>query len=245
MSEVRKSVGYKHRGLLFYIITPLAFAAISLAVLIICVNPIIKKYGALIGFVLPTVENGSGSQDIDLVDGIGNVENPFDKFNSSDGNGDENSDVPPQIEYGEFSYPSIGSRFGYISVENTDVYCDLYLGDGDAQLDLGAGIYFGSYIPGDNGVSLIAGHCATFFSTLGSAALGDHVYITTNYGEYVYEIFDIRIEDVANSTVYENLKKKDNSIILYTCYPFNTLFTVSERYFVYAKYISGPIIDRG
>lgn len=242
MSKIRRSVRRKYWGLLFYIITPVAFATVALAVLIVCAGPIVRKYGAIIDFVFPVVGSETQFGDIDLVVKMEDIDNLFDVFKNDEiGKG---NDVE-QIEYGQFSYPAIGSRFGYITVENTDIYCELYLGDGDAQLDKGAGIYYGSYIPGDNGVSLIAGHCASYFSTLGAASLGDRVYIKTNYGEYVYKIYDIRIENVAESSVYSDLQKGDNSIILYTCYPFNTLFTVSERYFVYAEYVSGPIINRG
>ncbi|MDF2568387.1 MAG: hypothetical protein K0R90_1843, partial [Oscillospiraceae bacterium] len=41
-----------------------------------------------------------------------------------------------------------------------------------------------------------------------------------------------------------DLSQKKEQLILYTCYPFNTLGLTSKRFFVYADKISGPqIVD--
>ena len=80
---------------------------------------------------------------------------------------------------------------GIISVENTDINCDLYFGDSDYNLDRGAELYDGSNLPGAGGVSLIAGHCASFFSTLGSAQIGDLIKIETTYGTYTLSLIHI------------------------------------------------------
>lgn len=56
---------------------------------------------------------------------------------------------------------------GTISVENTDINCDLYFGDSDYNLDGEQSFMTAAIFPGAGGVSLIAGHCASFFSTLG------------------------------------------------------------------------------
>ena len=34
------------------------------------------------------------------------------------------------------------------------------------------------------------------------------------------------------------------SLIMYTCYPFDELGLTSDRFFVYAKFVSGPVIDK-
>lgn len=34
------------------------------------------------------------------------------------------------------------------------------------------------------------------------------------------------------------------TMILYTCYPFDALGFTPNRYFVYAKYVSGPVLDK-
>ena len=60
------------------------------------------------------------------------------------------------------------------------------------------------------------------------------------YGNYVYTIVNTKIADASDESAYD-LKKKEENVILYTCYPFNA-YQTPTRYFVYAKYISGPKI---
>ena len=141
----------------------------------------------------------------------------------------------------EITHPAQNKKMGIISVENTDINCDLYFGDSDYNLDRGAELYDGSNLPGAGGVSLIAGHCASFFSTLGSAQIGDLIKIETTYGTYTYKITETVVKKATDPTAYDPTKT-DNSIVLYTCYPFNTIISVDERYFVYADFVSGPIL---
>lgn len=148
------------------------------------------------------------------------------------------------VRRGAFHFPAFGEQFAYLSVENTEIDCGLYMGDSDELLALGAGMFMGSHIPGDGSTTLIAGHCCTVFSTLGECAVGDRIYLVTNYGNFVYEITETRIAQASDTTSYDLQAKADN-LILYTCYPFNTPFSVSQRYFVYAKLVSGVKIDRG
>ena len=60
---------------------------------------------------------------------------------------------------------------------------------------------------------------------------------------YTYEVTDTKILDYQDSTAYD-FTRQDENLILYTCYPFDALGFTPNRYFVYAKYISGPVIDR-
>ena len=59
-------------------------------------------------------------------------------------------------------------------------------------------------------------------------------------GNYTYTIVDSRIADANDKSAYD-LKKNEENVILYTCYPFNA-YQTPNRYFVYAKYASGPQI---
>ena len=34
----------------------------------------------------------------------------------------------------------------------------------------------------------------------------------------------------------------EENLVIYTCYPLSTLGLTSKRYFVYAEYVSGPVI---
>ena len=41
-----------------------------------------------------------------------------------------------------------------------------------------------------------------------------------------------------------DFSREDENLILYTCYPFDAMGFTPDRFFVYARYISGPVLDR-
>lgn len=128
-----------------------------------------------------------------------------------------------------------GDKLGTVRVEGTDIDCDLYWGDGNAQFDAGAGCHAadGCVLPGENGTVFIGGHTGTFFADLGSAEVGDHIYLDTDWGNFVYIITETQV-------IYETDIDKvrwgaeEPSCILYTCYPFGILTHTDRRYAVYA-----------
>ena len=128
-----------------------------------------------------------------------------------------------------------GDRLGTIRVEGTEIDCDLYWGDSNAQFDAGAGCHAtdGCVLPGENGTVFIGAHTGTFFADLGSAEVGDRIYLDTDWGNFVYEIIEMQV-------IYEtDIDKvrwgaKEPSCILYTCYPFGILTHTDRRYAVYA-----------
>ena len=89
---------------------------------------------------------------------------------------------------------------------------------------------------------LLAGHNNTFFNDLQHAEAGATVTITTHYGVYTYEITGTEILDYQDETAYD-FTRTDENLILYTCYPFDALGFTPNRFFVYAKYVSGPVLD--
>ena len=123
------------------------------------------------------------------------------------------------------------------------IRADLYFGDSWYVLGNGVGIYNGSAIPGYGRTVLIAGHNNTYFNGLKYAEEGQIIKIRTNYGNYKYEITGTKITDCEDRSAYD-LNKNEENIILYTCYPFDTLGLTNLRAFIYAKYVSGPMIDK-
>ena len=97
-------------------------------------------------------------------------------------------------------------------------------------------------IPGEGKTILLAGHNNTFFNDLQHAEAGATVTITTHYGVYTYEVTGTEILDYQDETAYD-FTRTDENLILYTCYPFDALGFTPNRFFVYAKYVSGPVLD--
>lgn len=138
--------------------------------------------------------------------------------------------------------PTYGDEIGSLKVDGTAVDARLFYGDGNTELHYGVGIYDGAKIPGEGGTVLIAGHTATYFRDFENAEIGAIVTINTYYGEYKYEIVEMKVAEATDTTAYD-LEKDEENLIMYTCYPFNTLGYTKDRYFVYGKYISGPSIE--
>jgi len=147
------------------------------------------------------------------------------------------------VALSEITYPKEGDLFARLTIPTAEIDCDLYYGDSKAQLKKGAGCYKGAFIPGYDRTTLIAGHNHTYFTTLHKIEEGDSIFIETSYGKYEYRVTGINITDHDDTTAYDLLKKEEN-IILYTCYPFVLQGYYQERYFVYGEYVSGPMIDK-
>lgn len=140
--------------------------------------------------------------------------------------------------------PYVGEAYGRLTISGTEVDCDLYYGDSEAQMSKGAGTYTGAHIPGENGTVLLAGHTGSFFRDFESAEIGADIQIETRYGTYHYEIVDMQPAKATDETAYD-LTREEENIILYTCYPFGQLTPTPYRYFIYGEFVSGPEISDG
>jgi sortase A len=155
------------------------------------------------------------------------------------------SDADQKITVDSADIPASGERYGEIICSEADINAALYYGDTMHELGLGVGTYSGdrvAYIPGGGRTILLAGHTNTVFRNLGELIIGDKIQINTSYGRYEYEVDDLRIAKDTDTSAYD-FTRTDENLILYTCYPFGYLGLTNQRYFVYAKYVSGPQLD--
>lgn len=150
---------------------------------------------------------------------------------------------PKSVSISSFTFPCYNNQFGELIIDDCQIYAKLFFGDSDLALSYGVGIYNGSFIPGYGKTILVAGHNNTYFNGLKYAQKGQIVKIRTNYGNYKYEITDMQVKDKSDQTAYD-LNANTENLIMYTCYPFDELGLTPKRYFVYAKLISGPVIDK-
>ena len=98
-------------------------------------------------------------------------------------------------------------------------------------------------LPGEGKTILLSGHNNTFFNDLQHVEEGATVTITTHYSVYTYEVTETKILDYQDSSAYD-FSREDENLILYTCYPFDAMGFTPDRFFVYARYVSGPVLDR-
>ncbi len=170
--------------------------------------------------------------------------NSGNKGGSSDSDNADGSDKSKKVylDNDSIEYPVYSNMFGELIIEDCGIDANLFFGDGDVSLRNGVGVYGGSFIPGYGKTILVAGHNNTYFNGLKYAEKGQKVVIRTSYGNYEYEITDTAVKEKSDGSAYD-LNADYENLIMYTCYPFDELGLTRQRYFVYAKYLSGPRID--
>ncbi len=203
-----------------YFILPLALSFVVFLSLALLLEPIISPVSAALSF-------------------IGNDYIKSDSY--EDLYEDSNKQTVGTVKASAVTFPRFGDRYGKLYIENTRVEADLFFGDDKAILKRGAGQYIGSMFPGMGGTVLVCAHCTRHFKYLRDAKVGGTVVVNTNYGEYRYKITWVGIKEITDGSFYD-LDRTDENIVLYTCYPFETVGYKRNRFVVYADLISGPKI---
>ncbi len=224
-----------------FVAVPAAFALLTAAIVAIVAYIYLSPYLGIIGQVTSgsaaSIVEVSGSRDLFS-------ESPSAKPTSKPTVKPSETPGPrEEIDLEDEAVPQDKDKYGKITVEGTEVSCDLYYGTDNSVLNAGAGTYegFGAGFPGQDCSIFIMAHNNTFFSDLKSAKKGALVTINTHYGDYVYKVVDTAIVENTDSTAYD--LTRDENLILYTCYPFDALGFTSQRYLVYCDFVSGPKIS--
>lgn len=221
---------------LAFLAVPLIFVLITMALALAAYRTYVAPYQTMLNWFASTTVN---EQPQDLFQGIEET------IKTGTAGAEEQPTQPESIPLSSITYPAKGDRYGVITISGTTVNAPLYCGDSNDILNKGVGTYkdsAGAGIPGEGKTVLLAGHNNTFFNDLQHVAVGQTVAIQTHYGVYTYEITETKIADYQESTTYD-FTRTDENLIMYTCYPFDALGFTPQRYFVYAKYVSGPALD--
>lgn len=217
------------------ILMPAAFVLVTVAVAWLAANVLLSPYKTMISWFF---NNKTVSQPRDL----------FEQASGAIQGGvpvSEESEPASSVPLSSITYPTTGDRYGRITVSGTTVDAPLYYGDANAQLNAGVGTYKDDKrvgIPGEGKTILLAGHNNTFFSDLQHVEVGGIVTLETHYGTYTYQVTEMKVLDHQDSSAYD-FTRTDENLILYTCYPFDAIGFTPQRYFVYASYLSGPVLD--
>jgi sortase A len=136
--------------------------------------------------------------------------------------------------------PDPGSSIGELQFTSIDLTVPVVQGTHDNELKKGAGHFAGSALPGQGGNVILSGHRDTVFRKLENLKLGEQVTFDTPYGEFVYEAIDFKIVPADDMTVM--VPTDYETLTLTTCYPFDFIGDAPDRYIVYTKLVSSPII---
>src|SRR5690606_39099839 len=90
------------------------------------------------------------------------------------------------------------------------------------NLAFGPALLDGTALPGNPGVSVIAGHRDTHFANLGRLTVGDRIEIERpDGGVYAYEVAAVDVIDSEREVL--RLDAPEPVLTLVTCYPFDAL----------------------
>lgn len=211
----------KKKKIMAFLIMPLFFLILSYSILYLLLKPIATPYISLISlFTNPVTEQNTDTSNIDY----------------------SNYKFPKSINFSDIKIPSQGTQFGNIIIDEIDLNLPLYYGDDKKTLDHGVGMYVGSTLPGLSKPTLIAGHAFPFFKPLvTSIKEGMKIKITTFYGAFYYEVTSTNIAHMNDESAF-NLNQNVNELILYTCYPVDSLGSKDQRFYVHAKLTEGTKI---
>lgn len=131
-------------------------------------------------------------------------------------------------------YPAFGEQYGTLIINKIGVYAPIIFGANSDTILNGVGHDSGSYFPGENGSIIMCEHnYMNHFNRLGELESGDIIEIKTDYGDFYYSVYDSQIV-LENETEKLPIQQGEENLMIYTCYPFNSVGYTNERYVVYA-----------
>ena len=157
---------------------------------------------------------------------------------------EETTTVPPEtqtVRLSDYDQISEGSLYGYLSCEKIGLNCSVYMGDDSYILRKGAGQIPATFLPGEGGLIMLGAHNNSYFNCLQYSEIGDIITLETSYGIYQYQVVSTETVDVSDKNAYDFYTNHEQ-LLLYTCYPFDTLSSTVYRYMVHADLISGPSV---
>lgn len=159
-----------------------------------------------------------------------------------------NSEPRDTVDLAEFGgMPKIGDKCGRVSIEGTEVDCDIYYGDYRNKKEIrekGAGIFPNGQLPGMGGATLMEGTSLdeAYFRDLESVEIGDDVKVVTDCGEFHYRVNDIRIIEIEGYSMGRLENNPPDTLLMYTRYPFEQPGETTSRYLVTCEFVSGPAV---
>ena len=141
------------------------------------------------------------------------------------------------------TYPEYGSKYGDIRIPSRNIDLPLYFGDTLSILKNGVGHSSLSYFPGEGGSILCMGHnTANMLKDFIGIKNGEQIIIETTYGKYTYEVYDTKIVNEYDMDSAP-IQKEEEILMLYTCYPANSIGHVPDRFFAYARLVDEEVYE--
>ena len=146
------------------------------------------------------------------------------------------SDVKIDLEHNKLeSYPEYGERYATIKIDALNIELPLYFGDKLSILRYGVGQSSGGYFPGEGGSIICMGHNTSgFLRKLPEIEMGTKIEIEAVYGDYTYTVYDTKVVPQTQLDAVP-VQKEQEILMLYTCYPVNSIGHAKNRFIAYAS----------
>ena len=140
--------------------------------------------------------------------------------------------VPSTVQLDSVENIEAGQLIGQLNINDIDI--PLLTGTEEKLLKKGALHYASTPLPAKEGNSVIIGHRDGVFACLEQVEMGDEIVIEAIYGNLVYDVFDIKILNPMDASIFDSYGF--STISLETCYPFSYFGPSPERYVVVGKF---------
>lgn len=149
-------------------------------------------------------------------------------------NSDEKLDVIIDERNNILRYPSYGTNYADIVIPSVNISSKVYYGDTPSLLSLGVGHTTTANMPTENGVVIYSGHNKeSVFGNLKNIVIGDEIVVDTNYAKCTYTVE--KTEILKDTQIDKLVKLGDKeTLIMYTCYPFDSYVYTNNRFVVYS-----------
>ena len=138
-------------------------------------------------------------------------------------------------------YPSLGDKYGTLKIDSLNVKLALLFGDTLDILRKGVGHSTYSYFPGEGGSIICMAHdTAGFLKYLYTIPENSIIEIETNYGKFKYQLYETKIIHMSETDALF-LQRDEEILILYTCYPSDSIGHATHRFVTYSKLIEKQI----
>ena len=146
------------------------------------------------------------------------------------------SEVKLDLEHNKLiTKPAYGTPYGTLTIDALDVELPIFYGDDLSILRYGVGHTFGTYFPGEGGTIVYMAHNTSgFLRRLPEIEIGTKIHISTAYGEYTYTVNETKIVHMSEIEAVDIQDKKEQ-LILYTCYPVNSIGHATNRFITYSS----------
>lgn len=223
-----------------YFIVPVIFGILGYLVLRVAFAPMINLASAYASLVIADEAPNFNGELKKIYDP--DAPKYADTVSKDDVSGTEQSGTELKyIPMNAVHFPESGEQYGNVSCEKLGLNAPVYWGDTGAILRMGAGQSKYTFPPGFGRTIILSAHNISFFNPLKNAEVGDVIKFDTNYETYEYRIVKAEVAKAADLEIEFNdmLLTEKETLVMYTCYPFDAVVAVPDRFVVYCEKISG------